>query len=96
MKTKTKIQPKEWTQTKSQMPDVGKKVLAFVWRDKTVCQAWWNGENYILVAADEQGCVQIYQVLPAAISHWRDMPELPEAANNVHAMVEHQLTATMH
>ena len=53
LKTQTKIQAQEWTQATNQMPAVGKKILAFVRRDKTVCQAWWNGEHF-LVATDEQ------------------------------------------
>jgi hypothetical protein len=59
MKTKTKIVAQEWTDTKDQTPSQGQKVLVFVWRDETVCQAWWNGEHSLLVAADEQGLVNV-------------------------------------
>jgi hypothetical protein len=96
LKTQTKIQAQEWTQATNQMPAVGKKILAFVWRDKTVCQAWWNGEHYLLVTTDEQYLVQVYQVPLTAVSHWRDMPEVPEISTNVHELVEHRLNGTMH
>ena len=68
LKTKTKIQPQEWTETKDQTPPLGQKVLVFVWRDETVCQAWWNREHYLLVAADEQGIVNIYHVYPSQLA----------------------------
>ncbi|OUR73315.1 hypothetical protein A9Q78_04120 [Methylophaga sp. 41_12_T18] len=73
----------EWTETKDQMPDVGQKIIVFLWMDETVSQAWWNGEHYVLAAADEQGIVTIYKVLPIAISHWSSMPELPITSNSV-------------
>lgn len=96
LKIQAKIQAQEWTQTTDQFPEVGKKILAFAWRDKTVCQAWWNGENYILVAADEQGIVQVHQVIPAAISHWCHMPAVPAVSNTEHELIEQKLNGTMH
>jgi len=98
LKTKTKIQPQEWTETKDQTQSLGQKVLVFVWRDETVCQAWWNGEHYLLVAADEQGLVNVYQVPPISISHWRTMPDMPAMtnSNNVHHISEHKRSALMH
>lgn len=96
MKTKTKIQVQEWIPATIKMPAIGKKILGFVWRDKTVCQAWWNGEHYVLVAADEQGLIQVYQVPLTAISHWCHMPEVPAISTNVHELVEHRLNGTMH
>ena len=68
LKTKTNIQPQDWTETKDQTPSLGQKVLVFVWRDETVCQAWWNREHYLLVAADEQGIVNIYHVYPSQLA----------------------------
>ncbi|MBL4638361.1 MAG: DUF551 domain-containing protein [Proteobacteria bacterium] len=80
---KTNTEKLEWTETKDQMPEVGQKVVVFVWRDEAVYQAWWNGEHYVLVAANEEGKVTIYEVLPIAISHWQQMPETPVVANAV-------------
>lgn len=95
MKTQTNPRTPKWIQSADQMPEVGKKILVVIWRDKTVCQAWWNGEYFVLVAADQQGIIQVYQVLPEAISHWCDMPALPSASNNVHELIE-QKYGTMH
>jgi len=96
LKTTTKIQQQEWTETKEQTPTLGQKILVFVWRDESVCQAWWNGEHYLLVAADKQGIVNVYQVPPISISHWREMPEMPSMSHNVHNMADHKLTGTRH
>jgi len=73
----------EWTETKEQMPDVGQKIVVCLWMDETVSQAWWNGEHYVLAAADDQGIVTIYKVLPIAISHWCSLPDLPTNCNSV-------------
>jgi len=80
---KTNTEKLEWTETKDQMPEVGQKVVVFVWRDEAVYQAWWNGEHYVLVAANEEGKVSIYEVLPIAISHWQQMPATPVVANAI-------------
>lgn len=96
LKTVTKIPTQEWIKATDQMPAVGKKILAVAWRDNTVCQAWWNGENYVLVAADEQGAIQVYQVLPAAISYWCKMPKAPAISNNLHEWAQQKLNGTMH
>jgi hypothetical protein len=96
MKTKSKIVAQEWTETTEHSPTIGQKILVFVWRDETVCQAWWNGKHYILVAADEQGLVNIYQVPPNSISHWQNMPENPAMSNNIHDMSAHKQAASVH
>jgi hypothetical protein len=96
MKTKSKIVAQKWTETTESSPSIGQKILVFVWRDETVCQAWWNGEHYILVAADEQGLVNIYQVPPNSISHWQNMPENPAIPNNIHDISEHKHAASVH
>jgi len=96
VRTVTKIQTQDWTETKNTMPSVGEKVVVYLWMDKSVNQAWWNGESYVLVAADEEGLVQVYQVQPSAISHWQAMPEIPEVANNVHFMHEDKQYGVMH
>ena len=96
MDRNTNVTPERWTETKSQMPTIGQKVVVYLWMDKTVNQAWWNGEHYILVAADEQGQVQVYQVLPEAISHWCKMPKQPELNDNVIELADHQLNGTLH
>ena len=96
MKTKTKAYTQKWTETKNKMPAIGKKILVFVWRDETVCQAWWNGEHYLLVAADKHGLVNVYQAPPTSISHWQNMPEIPAMSNNIHNISEHRLTGTRH
>jgi len=96
VRTVTKIQTPDWTETKHTMPSIGEKVVVYLWMDKTVNQAWWNGEHYIVVAADEEGQVQIYQVQATAISHWQNMPERPAHANNVHIMDETRQYGVMH
>ncbi len=85
-----------WTSTQDQMPVIGQKILAFLWMDKAVCQAWWNGEHYIVAAADEQGRVIIYQVLPVAISHWQTMPEVPNMSSLAEQEWQTRLNGTMH
>ncbi len=96
MKTQTHSTTEHWTETQELMPSVGQKVIVYLWMDKTVNQAWWNGEHYILVAADEQGQVQVYQVHPKAISHWCTMPEHPQLANHDELLTEQRLTGTLH
>jgi hypothetical protein len=96
LETVTKIPTPEWIKATDQMPVISKKILAFVWRDNTVCQAWWNGDYYVLVAADEQGAIQVYHVLPAAISHWCSMPEAPAVLNNMNNWAHQKLNGTMH
>ena len=85
-----------WISTQEKMPVIGQKIMAFLWMDKVVCQAWWNGERYVVVAADEQGKVVIYEVLPIAISHWQTMPEIPEISNSVQEEWQTKLNGTMH
>lgn len=96
MNTQHQTAAENWIETQDHMPDVGQKVIVYLWMDKTVNQAWWNGEYYVLVAADEHGQVQIYQVLPEAISHWCTMPKHPALSDNVLDMVEHKLNGTLH
>jgi hypothetical protein len=82
---KTNTAKLEWTKTQQQMPEVGQKVVVFLWMDETVSQAWWNGKHFVLAAANEEGIVAIYEVLPVAVSHWQFMPENPtisKSANN--------------
>lgn len=94
---KTNTEKLEWTETKDQMPEVGQKVVVFLWMDEAVYQAWWNGKHYVLVAANEEGAISIYEVLPVAISHWQHMPEIPKVADAVNNdQWEHIQTGTVH
>lgn len=87
----------QWIQTKDRMPKMGQKVLVYLWMDKAVNQAWWNGENYILAAANEEGIVAVYEVKPEAISHWQLMPDMPvESNDNDVEQWEDKLNGTMH
>ncbi|GEM_PF-3561111 len=85
-----------WMSTQEKMPVIGQKIMAFLWMDKAVCQAWWNGERYVVVAADEQGKVVIYEVLPTAISHWQIMPEIPDISSSRQEEGQTKLNGTMH
>lgn len=89
--------PHQWIQTKDRMPAIGQKVVVYLWMDKAVNQAWWNGEKYVLVAANEAGIVSVYEVLPEAISHWQLMPELPTELNDSATQQwEDKLNGSMH
>lgn len=88
---------RQWIKTKHRMPAMGQKVVVYLWMDKVVNQAWWNGEKYILVAANEEGVVSVYEVLPEAISHWQLMPDLPSELNDYATeQWEEKLNGTMH
>jgi hypothetical protein len=65
------------------MPEVGERVMVFMWMDNAVYQAWWNGEHYVLAAADAEGTVNIYKVLPEAITHWQPLPLQPSSSKAV-------------
>lgn len=94
---KTNTEKLEWTETKDQMPEVGQKIVVFLWMDEAVYQAWWNGEHFVLAAANEEGAVKVYQVLPVAISHWQHMPEMPKVANTTQEYTwDSAMTGTVH
>ena len=87
----------QWIQTKDRMPKMGQKVVVYLWMDKAVNQAWWNGEKYFLVAANEEGIVSVYEVLSEAISHWQLMPDMPAELHDTAAeQWEDKLNGTMH
>jgi hypothetical protein len=87
-----------WTKTQDTMPEVGQKVVVFLWMDETVSQAWWNGEHYVLAAPNEEGKLTIYEVLPFAISHWHEMPTMPHLSSTQtnHQWDEHPQLKVVH